>query len=336
MQSNSSATGTSIATKTVGLIGARGYVGLELLEIIESHPLLDLSYASSRSFNGEAIAKHAKVSFNNKKFEQIDPAQITERDCDIVILALPDGAAAPFLTAFEASGTYPELLLDLSSDHRFDESWVYGLSEHHRARIQQATKVSNPGCYSTAAQLAIKPVQDLLTETPHCFGISGYSGAGTKRTTRNDHRALKNGVLPYKLVNHTHEREISRHLGTPVRFSPHVAPFFRGISMTVQAKLKQPVDHAQLTELYQSAYQDNDLIEIAGNSMPRVQDIVSRDGAIIGGFSINPDHPDEIAIVSVIDNLRKGAASQAVQNINLSMGFDELMGLMTGYEGDGV
>ena len=323
-------------TKSVGLVGARGYVGIELLEIIESHPLLDLVYASSRALDGDPIAKHAKVSFNGKKFEQIDPAEIVERNADIVILALPDTAAAPFLAAFDAAGSEPDLMLDLSSDYRFDDSWAYGLTEHNRSKIMEATKISNPGCYATAAQLAIRPLLPLLAETPHCFGVSGYSGAGTMQTSRNDHRALKNGMLPYKLVNHTHEREITRHLRTPVRFSPHVAPFFRGINLTVQAKLNQRINAQDLSELYISSYTDCDLIEVIGEAMPRVQDIVSRDIAVIGGFSVNPDQPDEIAVVCTIDNLRKGAASQAVQNINIATGYDELMGLTTGHEEDGA
>ena len=329
-------TSTAIGTKRVGLVGARGYVGIELLEIIESHPLLDLAYASSRSFEGEPIAKHARVSFNGKKFEQIDPAEIVDRDADIVILALPDAAAAPFLAAFEAAGSHPELMLDLSSDHRFNDSWTYGLTEHNRESLKNASRISNPGCYATAAQLALRPLLGMLRETPHCFGVSGYSGAGTKRTSRNDHRALKNGILPYKLVNHTHEREISHQLGTPVRFSPHVAPYFRGITLTVQAKLNEAVSIEQVIELYESAYSGCDLIEVMGEEVPRVQDIASRDGAAIGGISINPNSPDEIAVVCTIDNLRKGAATQAIQNINLAMGYNELIGLANGREEDGA
>lgn len=332
----SNTTSSSVATKTIGLVGARGYVGVELLEIIESHPMLDLAYASSRSFDGDPITKHAKASFNGKRFEEISPAEIVTRNADIVILALPDAAAAPFLAAFEASGQSPELILDLSSDHRFDDSWTYGLTEHHRDAIKHAKRISNPGCYATAAQLALAPIVDRLAQVPHCFGVSGYSGAGTKRTTRNDHRALKDGVLPYKLVNHTHEREISRHLGTPVRFSPHVAPYFRGITLTVQATLDGPITLDELNELYGSRYAECELVSVINDEMPRVQDIVSRDTAVIGGFSINPERPNEIAIVCTIDNLRKGAASQAIQNINLAMGYDELMGLRTGNEGDGV
>ena len=329
-------TQADIATKTVGLVGARGYVGLELLEIIESHPLLDLAYASSRSLDGDLIAKHAKASFNGKKFEELSPNELCERQADIVILAMPDHAASPYLAAMEASGHHPELVLDLSADYRFDDGWTYGLTEHNRDQIRTAKRISNPGCYATAAQLALKPVVEQLAEPPHCFGVSGYSGAGTKRTDRNDHKALLHGVLPYKLVNHTHEREISRHLSTPVRFSPHVAPFFRGISLTVQATLKGEIQHDDLVSLYTSTYAGCKLIDVLVDDMPRVQDIVSRDNAIIGGFSINPEKPHEIAMVCVIDNLRKGAASQAIQNINTSMGYDELIGLTNGTEGDGV
>jgi N-acetyl-gamma-glutamyl-phosphate reductase len=336
MQANTTSAGTNIGTKTVGLVGARGYVGLELLEIIESHPLLNLSYASSRALNGDPIAKHAKVSFNGKKFEQINPSDLIDREADILILALPDKTSAPFLAAYDAAGSKPKLILDLSSDHRFDDSWTYGLPEHNRQAIANATKISNPGCYATAAQLAIKPIVDMLAAPPNCFGVSGYSGAGTKQTSRNDHRALIHGMLPYKLVNHTHEREISRHLETPVRFSPHVAPFFRGISLTVQAQLSAPIEQNDLANRYANAYSDCDLVQLIGCEMPRVQDVVSRDGAMIGGISVNPEQPDQIALVCTIDNLRKGAASQAIQNINTALGYDELLGLTNGSEEDGV
>ena len=325
-----------LETLSVGLVGARGYVGVELLEIIGSHPLLDLAYASSRLFEGAPIAEHAKVSFGGRKFELLTPENVVERHADIVILALPDSAATPFVEAIEASGNKPRLIVDLSSDYRFTDAWTYGLAEHNYEGLKGATRISNPGCYATAAQLTRRPLLPLLAETPHCFGVSGYSGAGKKRSDRNNHRALANGILPYKMVNHTHEREIARHLGAAVRFSPHVAPFFRGISMTVQARLSEAVSVESLADRYIAAYQRSPLIEITGEDTPRVQEIVGRDGAEIGGFSVNPDRPDEIAVVCTIDNLRKGAASQAIQNINLALGYDELTGLSTGHEEDGV
>lgn len=325
-----------LETLSVGLVGARGYVGVELLEIIGSHPLLDLAYASSRLFEGAPISEHAKVSFGGRKFEHLTPENVVERNADIVILALPDAAATPFIDAIGSTKNAPRVIVDLSADNRFTDDWVYGLPEHNAEALRGATRISNPGCYATAAQLALRPLLPLLAETPHCFGVSGYSGAGKKRSDRNDHRALANGVFPYKLVNHTHEREIARHLDASVRFSPHVAPFFRGITLTVQARLSEITSAEALSELYIAAYHDHPLVEITGEDTPRVQEIVGRDGAEIGGFSVNPERPDEVAVVCTIDNLRKGAASQAVQNINLALGVDELTGLSTGSEEDGV
>ncbi len=325
-----------LETLSVGLVGARGYVGVELLEIIGSHPLLDLAYASSRLFEGAPISEHAKVSFGGRKFEHLTPENVVERNADIVILALPDAAATPFVQAIEASANKPRLIVDLSADYRFTDEWAYGLAEHNRENLKGATRISNPGCYATAAQLVLRPLLPMLADVPNCFGVSGYSGAGKKRSDRNDHRALANGILPYKLVNHTHEREIARHLDRSVRFSPHVAPYFRGISMTVQARLAEPMSAQGLSEIYIAAYDKSPLIEITGEDTPRVQEIVGRDGAEIGGFSVNPDRPDEIAVVCTIDNLRKGAASQAIQNINLALGYDELTGLQAGDEEDGV
>lgn len=330
-----------LETLRVGLVGARGYVGVELLEIIGSHPLLDLAYASSRLFEGAPISEHAKVSFGGRRFEHLTPDDVVERHADIVILALPDAASRPFVEAIECGAHTPRLLVDLSADYRFTDEWSYGLAEHNRGLLKDATRISNPGCYATAAQLVLRPLLGMLAEAPNCFGVSGYSGAGKKRSDRNDHRALANGILPYKLVNHTHEREIARHLGLSggkgVRFSPHVAPYFRGISMTVQARLTEPVSAEGLSEIYIAAYDRSPLIEITGEDTPRVQEIVGRDGAAIGGFSVNPDRPDEIGVVCTIDNLRKGAASQAIQNINLALGYDEVTGLHAGGEmEDGV
>ncbi len=320
---------SSLRTMSVGLIGARGYVGVELLELIGAHPLLSLAYASSRMAEGEAIADHARVSFGGKRFEHLSPGEAADRGADIVVLALPDETALPFVGALERSRTPPALILDLSADNRFDEGWVYGLSEHNREALAGASRISNPGCYATAAQLALRPIADLLDGTPHCFGVSGYSGAGKKRSSRNDHRALANGVLPYKLVNHTHEREITRHLGRAVRFSPHVAPYFRGITLTVQANLSSPLDADGIAERYRGAYADSPLIDLLGEETPRVQDWANKDGAAIGGISVNPDRPEEIGVVCVLDNLRKGAASQAIQNINLARGLTEQTGLPT-------
>lgn len=319
-------TTTNFQVRSVGLIGARGFVGVELIDLIGRHPLLRLAYASSRQAEGDPISAHARSGSGTMRFEHLDADQAAERGADVVVLALPDGAAREYAVALEATDRPPELIVDLSADHRFDDAWVYGLPEHHRGALRTARRISNPGCYATIAQLLVRPLLGMLASAPHCFGVSGYSGAGKKRSDRNDHRALANGVFPYKIVNHTHEREISRHLGMPVRFSPHVAPYFRGITMTVQAELSEPIDTDRLAGMYESVYRDDAMIHVMRDT-PRVQDAAGADGATIGGFAVNPDRPTEIALVGVLDNLRKGAATQAIQNINLAFGCEELTGL---------
>ncbi len=315
---------------SVGVVGARGYVGSELLDIIASHPQLQLAFASSRSAEGEAIPDHAHPDGSSMQFEALTPPDVSDRGADVLVLALPDGAARSFVSHLRDLNAEPRLVVDLSADHRFDDGWVYGFPEHNAGALADATRVSNPGCYATACQLALRPVADILAETPHCFGVSGYSGAGRKSSPRNDPRVLAEGVLPYALVHHTHEREITRHLGRAVRFSPHVAAFFRGISVTVQARLEAPIECDELTALYEQAYRGCPLVEVIGERVPRVQDITATDGACIGGISVNPERPDEIAAVCTLDNLRKGAATQAIQNINIALGLPQHTGLDVG------
>ncbi|MFK7884128.1 MAG: N-acetyl-gamma-glutamyl-phosphate reductase [Phycisphaerales bacterium] len=312
--------------RSVGLIGARGFVGVELIDLIGRHAALNLEYASSRQAEGDPISAHAKSGSGSMKFEHLDAEHAAARNADIVVLALPDGAGVDYAQALEQTDSPPELIIDLSADHRFNDDWTYGLPEHNRHKLQGAKRISNPGCYATIAQILIRPLLGKLAAKPNCFGISGYSGAGKKRSDRNDHKSLAHGVWPYKLVGHTHEREIAYQLDTPIRFSPHVAPYFRGITMTIQAELSAPIDQDSLIELFHAAYRNEPLIAVS-TDVPRVQDAVGADGASIGGFMLNPDRPTEIAIVGVLDNLRKGAATQAIQNLNLALGFEEMIGL---------
>lgn len=255
------------------------------------------------------------------QFVDAGPEEIASLGADAVVLAVPDGATGAYTDRL--GGT---VILDLSADHRFDDTWIYGLSEHNSERLRGAVRISNPGCYATAVQLAVRPLLDLIEGTPHAFGVSGYSGAGTTPSPRNDPVMLADGVTPYKLVNHTHEREVSRHLGIPVRFSPHVAPFFRGITVTVQARLATPGSIEGLVRRFAEHYGDSRLIRVLGERTPRVQDIAHDPGAEIGGMTLGPDGRD-LALVCTIDNLLKGAASQAVQNLNLAFGLEPETGL---------
>lgn len=311
---------------TVGIVGARGYVGAEFIALIARHPRLRLAYAASRSQAGQPVPVGAGSGgdASDLRFVDAGPDEIGRLNADAVVLAVPDGATAEYVDALGDA-----VILDLSADHRFDDAWAYGLSEHHAAAIAASKRIANPGCYATAVQLALRPLLDLIEGTPHAFGVSGYSGAGTTPSPRNDPEQLAGGVTPYKLVNHTHEREVSRHLGTPVRFSPHVAPYFRGITVTVQARLREPSTPDALTRRFVDAYGQSTLIRVLGERTPRVQDIGNDPGAEIGGITLGPDNRD-LAVVCTLDNLLKGAASQAIQNLNLAFGLPSEFGLTPG------
>src|SRR5262249_55571458 len=141
---------------------------------------------------------------------------------------------------------------------------------------------------------------------------------------RNDTALLRDNLLPYSLVGHTHEREVTRHAG-PVCLMPHVAPFFRGIGMTVSLPLREPLSAAELKAIYGRAYAGEALVKIT-DEIPLVRDAVDRPHATIGGFSVDPGRRHAV-VVATLDNLLKGAASQAVQNLNLAFGFPELLGI---------
>lgn len=303
---------------SIGIVGARGYAGAELITLIEKHPRMRVQYAASRSNAGCPIPGLKNA---NMVFVDASPSSIASWDVDAIVLAVPDGATGTYVRQ-----TTDKVILDLSSDHRFDPAWVYGLSEHNENALQGAIKISNPGCYATAVQLAIKPIAALLDAVPHAFGVSGYSGAGTSPSPRNNPKVLAGGISPYKLIGHTHEREVSHHLGMDVRFSPHVAPYFRGITVTIQAHTTRPVSAEFITSCYQQFYNGSSLIKVLGELVPRVQEIAETSGAEIGGICVGDDGRS-IAVVCTIDNLRKGAASQGVQNLNLALGMHSEFGL---------
>lgn len=290
------------ARATIGLVGARGYVGQELQSILARHPRFEVAFASRTD---------------------ADPAAIAAHRADAVVLALSNDQSPPYVAALDEArrGT---VIVDVSADHRFDDAWVYGLPEINRARLRGATRIANPGCYATAAALVIKPVADRLAAEAHAFGVSGYSGAGATPSPRNDVEALRDNLMPYALVGHGHEREVTRHAG-PVFLMPHVAPFFRGITMTVSLPLSRPLTAVELRAVYERAYEGEPLVRV-GTEIPLVRDAASRPHATLGGFAVDPSGRHAV-VVSTLDNLLKGAASQAVQNLNLAFGFPELTGL---------
>jgi len=309
------------STYTLGIVGARGYTGAELIKLVAAHPRLQLAFVSSRELDGKPLADHHPEYTGELHYENLDADAVAAKGVDAVILALPNGLAAPFVAAIQAAR--PEtVIVDLSADYRFDGQWYYGLPELTRGRYQGQKHISNPGCYATAMQLAIHPLLDLLAGPPQCFGVSGYSGAGTSPSDKNNPELLADNLMPYSLTNHMHEREVSAQLGVPVEFMPHVAPHFRGITLTANLWLNRAQTREQIVERFQQAYAGEPLVEIVDEA-PWVSHIAGRHGAQVGGFTLAPGNK-RVVVVATLDNLLKGAATQAMQNLNLALGIDEL------------
>ena len=310
--------------KTVGIVGARGYVGAELIRLFAGHGAIDVAFVSSRELAGQRVADQVPAFPGDLRYENLDAEAIAARGADAIILALPNGKAAPYVAAIDKLAPQT-VIIDVSADYRFDAAWYYGLPELYRAGHDGRRRISNPGCYATAMQLAIAPLQDRLAAPPACFGVSGYSGAGTTPSDKNDPDKLRDNLIPYSLVDHTHEREVTRHLGLPVEFMPHVAPHFRGITMTVNIWLREAMSADRIAALYRERYANEPLVRIVDEA-PWVSRIANRNGVEIGGFAVAPGGK-RVVVVATLDNLLKGAATQALQNLNLALGFDELAGI---------
>ena len=306
---------------TVGIVGARGHTGAELIALIAAHPRLSLGFVSSRELAGQRVSAHYPSIHGDIAFENLDADAVAAKGVDAVILALPNDLSAPFVAALDAARP-DTVIVDLSADHRFEGSWYYGLPELTRGDYRGQKRISNPGCYATAMQLAISPLLDQLAGPPQCFGVSGYSGAGTTPSDKNNPELLRDNLMPYALTNHVHEREVSAHLRVPVEFMPHVAPHFRGITMTVNLWLQQPLGREQIIDTYRRFYADEALVEVIDEA-PWVSRIAGRHGVQIGGFTVAPGGK-RVVVVATLDNLLKGAATQAMQNLNLALGLDEL------------
>lgn len=308
----------------IGIVGARGYVGAELIRLIAAHPGFELAFVSSRELAGQRLADHHPAYRGELRYSAPSHEALPTLGADAVVLALPNGKAADCVAAFDDAGVDP-VIVDLSADYRFDDTWYYGLPELTRAAYTGQRRISNPGCYATAMQLAIAPMLDVLDGPVQCFGVSGYSGAGTTPSERNDVDKLRDNLMPYALVDHLHEREVTRHLGTDVEFMPHVAPHFRGITLTANMHLHEPVSAGAVEAAYRVRYEDEPLIRVTTEA-PWVSRIAGRHGVEIGGFTVSADG-HRLVVVATLDNLLKGAATQALQNLNLAFGHPEVQGI---------
>ncbi|CAG2006391.1 unnamed protein product, partial [Fusarium graminearum] len=249
----------------IGLIGARGYTGSALVELLNEHPNMELTHVSSRELAGQELQGYTK---RKVIYETLSPEDIAQLDSqgkvDCWIMALPNGVCKPYVDALDGINSQ-SVVVDLSADYRWDEKWTYGLPELvKRSKIAQSNRISNPGCYATGAQIGLAGALDLIEGTPTVFGVSGYSGAGSKPNPRNNVEVLKDAIIPYSLTGHIHEREISTQLNTPVAFIPHVAGWFRGITLTISIPLSKEMTSRDIRQLYQDRYAGEKLIKVVG------------------------------------------------------------------------
>lgn len=334
-----------------GIIGATGYGGAELLRILQSHPAFTISAIYSSSQQGKEIASHyPHLSHLSLTLDEINPAAIAKQT-DIVFLAVPSGISAEIAPALLEAGC---TVIDLSGDFRLKniyqyEKWykkkpapnqwvdqaVYAMPEVNRSALTKDTKfISNPGCYPTATLLGLAPVvqNNLAVEGSIIIDAkSGVSGAGQTANFGTIYSELNENFKIYKVNQHQHIPEIEQMLSSwgyeaPITFSTHLVPMTRGIMATIYVSLASSMDQDALEELYTEFYKDEPFIRIRKNGKyPATKEVFGSNFCDIA--LSKDDRTGRLTIVSVIDNLMKGAAGQAVQNANIICGLDETAGL---------
>lgn len=338
-----------MAKLKVGIVGGTGYTGVELLRLLAPHPEVELAVITSRGEAGLPVADMFPSLRKQVNLAFTDPAQADLGSCDVVFFATPNGIAMQQVQALLDQGVR---VIDLAADFRIRdiatwEKWygmshacpevvataVYGLPELNRERIRVAQLVANPGCYPTSVQLGFLPLlqagaideSNLIADAK-----SGVSGAGRKAETHTLFAEAGDNFKAYGVPGHRHLPEISQGLTEMVNgrkigltFVPHLVPMIRGIHATLYAKLTKSIDLQQLFEDY---YANEPFVDVLPKgSHPETRSVRGSNHCRIAVHQ--PQNGDTVIVLSVIDNLVKGAAGQAVQNMNIMFGFAETAGL---------
>lgn len=323
--------------KTVGIIGASGYTGHELLKILKNHPDVTIKLINSRSFVGQKVSSLYQDFTGDDVYSGLSYQQINDLNLDLLFLALPNGLSKQVIKQLDGRAK----LIDLSADYRFQDPkmyetiygnkaaydknpWVFGLPELFRGEIEGAQLVSNPGCYVTASILAALPIQ-AQAERIIFDCKSGWSGAGRESTYAKNPELIKDNVIAYNLTSHRHKYEIEQFITVPLSFTPHVFNTFQGMLCTAHIILKGQLEPKHVRSLYQKFYADSPFVKIT-HAIPQVADTRKTNFCHIGGFEI--DESNQLVVISTIDNLWKGASGQAIQNMNLMLGLEETSGLL--------
>lgn len=305
----------------IALVGGRGYVGQEIIGILNNHPNFTLSKIFSKSASGDAVKEYTKIS--GLQYSYLDkPENITLLDIDIVIMALPNNESYEYVKKIEEYN--PDIIIiDLSADYRFDKSWTYSIPEI--CKPNNKNRISNPGCYASAIQFSLLPLKKIINGKVSCMGISGYSGAGATPNDKNNPENLKDNVIPYSLSGHLHEDEVMDHCYKNLTFSPHVGDFFRGILITSHIQLNSKYTSSEIYDIYNDYYKNDELIRVS-TEIPMLNKIANSHFVNIGGFDID-ESGLSLVVCCTLDNLLKGAATQVIQNLNYACNLKELTGI---------
>ncbi|HEX5797438.1 MAG TPA: N-acetyl-gamma-glutamyl-phosphate reductase [Candidatus Saccharimonadales bacterium] len=322
--------------KKVGIIGASGYTGHELLKILEGHPQASVDVLNSRSFAGQKVSSLYKDFAGNQSYTGYSYDEINELGLDLIFLALPHGLSMEAVKQIDPKTR----IIDLSADHRFKDpklyqqvygkkmqntglKWVYGLPELFASSIRTATYVANPGCYATGSILATYPVRELASRViMDCK--SGWSGAGRNSAYAKDPSLIKDDLVAYNIVRHRHKYEIRQFIKPELSFTPHVFDTFQGMICTAHIILNKDIDTNEIKKLYEDFYDNAPFVRVL-DDIPKVSDTRQTNFCNIGGFEI--DETGQLVVIASLDNLLKGASGQAVQNMNLMLGLPETAGL---------
>jgi N-acetyl-gamma-glutamyl-phosphate reductase len=333
----------------VGIIGATGYTGGELLRILSKHRKCEITCATSRTSTEKVYTVHPHLrDILDLKFENLSPEEVA-RKCDFVFLATPHGFSMKLASVLLKLETK---FVDLSGDFRFRDvriyeryygikhehpelKAVYGLPELYRNKIKASSFVANPGCYPTSVILALAPIikENIIdVEKIAVDSKSGISGAGASPKEKTHFPNAAESVLPYNVIYHRHLPEMEQELRVfnervKLSFVPHLVPVIRGISSTIHCFLRKEIDSETIRNLYQEFYDDEPFIRIlSAGEIPRLSAVRGSNYCDIGCFEVDKERK-RLIIVSALDNLVKGASGQAVQNMNIMMGYKEWEGL---------
>ncbi|MBR3942354.1 MAG: N-acetyl-gamma-glutamyl-phosphate reductase [Clostridia bacterium] len=336
----------------VAILGATGYTGEELIRLLSMHPEAEIKMLVSHSTAGTPIDEIYGNFRNvcNLVCEELDIDKVAA-ECDVAFTALPHGASKEVIPALYKKGIK---VIDLSGDFRYNdvkvyEEWykdahcapelldvkAYGLCELHREEVKKTQLVGNPGCFTTCSIMGMAPLaaaKVIDTKTIIVDAKSGVTGAGRGLGLAYHYSECDNTMMAYKVATHRHTSEIEQELsilaGEDIKltFTPHLAPFKRGIYSTMYANLNKEISCEEIVEMYREFYKDEYFVRILdAGKIPQVKNVAGSNFVEIG---ITVDKRlNRVIVISTIDNLVKGASGQAIQNMNIMFGLDEKTGL---------